>query len=430
MSEEQFFRSEVTQAQGHRAYGVITLAQPVSLRWLTLASGCLAAAVAAYFACGSYTRKVQVMGVLVPTEGVLKLASPQGGVLTQIKVAEGQAVKAGSVLFEISAQRHLASAASVERQTAEQLSAKQNSLQTERSQQLQLVREQQVGIERHAISLQGELAQVEQEISTQQSRLQLAEANLKRHESLAAQGFFSQGQLMQQQSDRLEQQARLQQLQRSRTSIGRELITQQAELRQIPLRMQAQLGNIDRSLAGLNQEQAENSARQSVQVLAQQDGVITGLTVSLGAVIGAGAPLATLVPQANGLKAHLFAPSQAIGFIEPGQSVMLRYAAYPYQKFGHQEGRVLAVSKASMTPAEAAAASGVASASGSPNNPSPQGIEPLYRVTVQLAQLHVLAYGKQQPLAAGMALDAAILQDRRRLWEWVLEPLYSISGKV
>lgn len=425
MAQDNLFRSEVMEAAGQRAYGSITLAQPLSLKWLTIASVMMASAVAAYFAWGSYTRKVQVMGVLVPSQGVLKLASPQGGVLTFLKVSEGQQVKAGDVLFEISAQRNLVSAASVELQTAAQIERKKSSLENERSQQLQLLQEQKTGLERRAASMQGELEQIEQEILTQQNRLSLAEQNLKRHEGLVSQGFFSPLQLLQQQSDRLEQQARLQQLQRSRTTITRELNSIQAELKQIPLRMQAQLGTLERSLAGLVQERAENEARQSMQVRAQQDGVITGLTVASGAVIGAGAPLATLIPQNISLQAHLFAPSQAVGFIEPGQNVMLRYAAYPYQKFGHQEGRVMAVSKTSMTPTEAAAASGAMT---SPSNG--QSNEPLYRVTVQLNQPHILAYGKAQPLAAGMALDASILQERRKLWEWVLEPLYSITGKV
>ncbi|MET5012441.1 secretion protein HlyD, partial [Burkholderia pseudomallei] len=31
---------------------------------------------------------------------------------------------------------------------------------------------------------------------------------------------------------------------------------------------------------------------------------------------------------------------------------------------------------------------------------------------------------------AGMALQADVLQERRRLYEWVLEPLYSLTGKL
>ena len=41
-----------------------------------------------------------------------------------------------------------------------------------------------------------------------------------------------------------------------------------------------------------------------------------------------------------------------------------------------------------------------------------------------------MAYGKTQPLQAGMLLEADVLQDTRRLYEWVLEPLYSLTGKL
>ena len=58
------------------------------------------------------------------------------------------------------------------------------------------------------------------------------------------------------------------------------------------------------------------------------------------------------------------------------------------------------------------------------------GAEPMYRVTVALASQHVNAYGKAQPLQSGMLLEADVMQDKRRLYEWVLEPLYSLSGRL
>ncbi|MEI0692988.1 HlyD family secretion protein, partial [Pseudomonas aeruginosa] len=42
----------------------------------------------------------------------------------------------------------------------------------------------------------------------------------------------------------------------------------------------------------------------------------------------------------------------------------------------------------------------------------------------------VTAYGQPRPLQSGMLLNADILQDTRRLYEWVLEPLYSLTGKL
>jgi membrane fusion protein len=56
--------------------------------------------------------------------------------------------------------------------------------------------------------------------------------------------------------------------------------------------------------------------------------------------------------------------------------------------------------------------------------------EPVYALTVALQRQTVLAYGEPQALATGMRVDADVLQERRRLYEWMLEPLYSITGKM
>ena len=56
--------------------------------------------------------------------------------------------------------------------------------------------------------------------------------------------------------------------------------------------------------------------------------------------------------------------------------------------------------------------------------------EPLYRITVALDAQSVPAYGAAQPLAAGMQLDADVLLERRRLVEWLFEPLLGVAGRV
>ena len=56
--------------------------------------------------------------------------------------------------------------------------------------------------------------------------------------------------------------------------------------------------------------------------------------------------------------------------------------------------------------------------------------EPLYRITVDLSAQTIMAYGEARPLQIGMQLEADIMQERRKLYEWVLEPLISITGKL
>lgn len=54
----------------------------------------------------------------------------------------------------------------------------------------------------------------------------------------------------------------------------------------------------------------------------------------------------------------------------------------------------------------------------------------MYRIAVTLDRQAVQAYGRDVPLQPGMQLDADILLDQRRLYEWVFEPLFTLAGGV
>ena len=110
------------------------------------------------------------------------------------------------------------------------------------------------------------------------------------------------------------------------------------------------------------------------------------------------------------------APSRAIGFVESGQTVLLRLTAFPYQKFGQAKGTVIRVEQSPISDPSSAGAVGQ-------NAPA----EPIYRIVVQLAQQSVNAYGKEQQYRAGMTLEADIRQDRRRLIDWVMDPIVSVA---
>jgi len=143
---------------------------------------------------------------------------------------------------------------------------------------------------------------------------------------------------------------------------------------------------------------------------------VTGIEAVVGQPVDTSTPLAFVVPGDSLLRAELYAPSRAVGFISVGQDVLLRYESYPYQKFGHYHGIVEAVSQTAVMPSVRTADGIVA--------------EPGYQVVVALESQNVIAYGVPRELRAGMAVEADVLLETRRLYEWVLEPLYSLRGKV
>ncbi len=81
------------------------LARPVSYSLITALFVAIAVAIVVFFACASYTRKVAVQGLLLPSRGLIKVAPLQAGLITESRVKEGQAVEAGDVLFVLTSER-------------------------------------------------------------------------------------------------------------------------------------------------------------------------------------------------------------------------------------------------------------------------------------------------------------------------------------
>ena len=54
----------------------------------------------------------------------------------------------------------------------------------------------------------------------------------------------------------------------------------------------------------------------------------------------------------------------------------------------------------------------------------------MYRITVALERQQMPAYGVLQPLAPGMQLDADVPIERRKLYEWLFEPVLGMVGRV
>ena len=130
-------------------------------------------------------------------------------------------------------------------------------------------------------------------------------------------------------------------------------------------------------------------------------------------------------PNAPGaLAAHLYATSRSVAFIHPGQPVRLRLAAYPYQKFGMARGEVSSVARTPLNGRDLPAVPASALSSGT------IGHEPVYVVTVALEKQSVEAAGRSEPLQAGMTLEADVAQERRRIWQWLLEPAWATSSRA
>ncbi|MBK6982034.1 MAG: HlyD family efflux transporter periplasmic adaptor subunit [Betaproteobacteria bacterium] len=266
--------------------------------------------------------------------------------------------------------------------------------------------------------LGAEREQLDGELEALAAREALAKRSLHRFDDLERRGFVSPAQRQQKEEDSLEHRSRRHAAARARMAIEREVATLRITIAESQARSRAQLSALDAQLAALEQEQVERRAQAEAVVTAPAAGIVAALLIEPGQVVGSGANLLTLLPEGSPLEAHLFAPSRAIGFVRAGQEVLLRFPAFPFQKFGSHRARVLSVSRSALAPVELGFA------------PLDGAREPLYRIKVALDSQTVTAYGRAEPLQAGMQVEADVLLDRRRLIEWVIEPLLGLAGRA
>lgn len=413
------FRREVLEARRTQWLGAISLAQPLPVRGFAVAAGLAALSVSLFLVLGTYTRRSTVAGQLVPARGIATVLAPATGVVDRLDVAEGDRVGTGQPLAVVAVPRATPIAGDTQTALEKRLAQRQQGLASTQDAQQRQLQAQADGLHAQLAAARRELAQIEVEVATRRHQARIAEETLQRLRKLEDSRYVSILQIKQQESVALDYAGQMQTLQRQALGMRRDIAQLQQALLELPGQRQAVAAAFQRDLAQLEQERVQTEAQGALAVAAPVGGVVATQMVKPGQAVQAGQPLLSVLPGDGRLEAELLVPSRAIGFVAPGDRVLLRYQAYPYQKFGHHLGTVARISRSALSPGELGALIGNAQ----------QG-EPFYRITVSLARQAVMAYGKPEPLKPGMLVDADILGEKRRLIEWVFEPLYSLKGKV
>jgi HlyD family secretion protein len=167
----------------------------------------------------------------------------------------------------------------------------------------------------------------------------------------------------------------------------------------------------------LSQELAKQTHRKDLlELKATQDSVVKDLaTHSIGTVVQPGTVLLTLVPEHETLRAEVWLSNEDIGFVKKGQKVRLKFAAFPFQKYGMVEGAVEHIG---------ADAVDNSTANGGPPVEKPGATSgATYKALVTLGAARLEADGERFPLTAGMQANAEILLGTRTVLEYLLSPV-------
>ncbi|EMS2745525.1 HlyD family efflux transporter periplasmic adaptor subunit [Neisseria gonorrhoeae] len=416
------FRKEVFVAQQNKWTGQVILTRPFSFLFLTFCAFLIALCIIIFLIFGSYINKTTVEGQLLPTMGVVRVYSSDIGTITHKFVEDGNFVKAGEPLFKLSTSR-FGEKGNVQAKLAAEANLKKTLALQELERLKRIHQNEQKNVHNNIHRLNNQLENIKQQITGQNRQIRLAEKTLNKNKFLASQGAVSQQDKMTAESHLLEQRSRLESLKREQNNAIRELDEQKITLSSLPERHKTELSQLNRAITEMNQEILDFDLKSEQTIRASKSGYISTINVDIGQQVEPSKLLLSIVPEQTELVANLYIPSKAVGFIKPKDKVVLRYQAYPYQKFGHATGEIISVARTALGKQELSGLGIIFT------NPTLLN-EPAYLVKVKLEKQTIKAYGENKPLQIGMILEADILHERKKLYEWVLDPLYSISGKI
>jgi hemolysin D len=386
-------------------------------------------------------------GKLVP-QTFLKVVQPaDGGVITEILVKEGDLVRAGQVLMRMD--RHIADADSRALEKDIRL----------REMQLRRIDGELggTGLKRRLGDTSDLFAQVEAQYhARRQMHIDTVEAEKAvlvraRHELKAAAEVRSKLErtvpIYQQQADAWEKLARdgfagkLLALDRQRVHLESEqdlraqeysvgalqaaVSQSEKKLAQTISGYVQQLHNERIEIAAQLQRLSEEWTKQQhrvaqLELKAPQAGTVKDLaTHTPRTVVSPGTILLTLVPHDEPLQAEVFVSNADMGFIQVGQPVKIKIAAYPFQKFGLLDGVVQQLSADAVDTKDLSAGK-VGSA--------PELLQ--YRALVTLQKQNFDRFASDLPLSAGMQVNAEIHTGRRTLLEYLLSPIQRVTHEA
>ena len=414
------FRKEAIEARQTRWTGELASIRPVSAWFLTLFFFAIAAVIVVFIVVGSYTKKERVTGMVMPVDGVVRLRAPENAVVSTLAVKEGQQVKAGDLLVELTQER-FSDEGSTQALVDKNIAQQRERMLSQISENTKSGRASSAAILERGRRAAADLKNIAEEIRLQEQQVQSSEAMLRNLKPLVDEKIVSDMQYQQQNNQLLDLRARLETLKRNRSALQSEIATARSEAAATNARTANDQSLLERTVMALEQDRMQRRATSVTQIRAPIAGMVTAMTAVVGQRVDPTTTLAALVPSGSRMEAVLFVPSSAIGFIKPGRKVIVRYDAYPFEKFGQYSGKVSAVSEADIPAVDLGTVAAV---------PQPNDKRTTFRVRVALDTDYIEAYGAKIKLRPGQTLAADIELDRRRLIQWIFDPLYAIGKRL
>ncbi|EEI2273073.1 HlyD family secretion protein [Salmonella enterica] len=369
---------------------------------------------------GSYTRRVNVSGEITTWPRPVNIYSSVQGFIVKQFVTEGQEIRKGEPVYQIDVSRSTSSGVVSDNQRKDienqivRIANIISRLEDSKKATLQT-------LEKQKMQYQEAFERSTAIVRRAEEGIIIMKNNMNNYRTYQKKGLINKDQLTNQTALYYQQQNNLLSLSGQNEQNALQITSLESQIKIQAADFDNRIYQMELQRYELQKELINTDVNGEVIIRALSDGKIDSLSVTVGQMVSAGDSLLQIIP--DKIKDHylvVWAPNDAVPYINPGDRVNIRYEAFPAEKFGQFAATVLLVSK---TPASSQE---MLTYQGAPKNNQNTSV-PYYKIVVRPDLQEIRYDGKFLPIENGMKAQGSLFLEKRKIYQWMLSPFYDMK---
>ncbi|EJR3510989.1 HlyD family secretion protein [Salmonella enterica] len=369
---------------------------------------------------GSYTRRVNVSGEITTRPRPVNIYSSVQGFIVKQFVTEGQEIRKGEPVYQIDVSRSTSSGVVSDNQRKDienqivRIANIISRLEDSKKATLQT-------LEKQKMQYQEAFERSTAIVRRAEEGIIIMKNNMNNYRTYQKKGLINKDQLTNQTALYYQQQNNLLSLSGQNEQNALQITSLESQIKIQAADFDNRIYQMELQRYELQKELINTDVNGEVIIRALSDGKIDSLSVTVGQMVSAGDSLLQIIP--DKIKDHylvVWAPNDAVPYINPGDRVNIRYEAFPAEKFGQFAATVLLVSK---TPASSQE---MLTYQGAPKNNQNTSV-PYYKIVVRPDLQEIRYDGKFLPIENGMKAQGTLFLEKRKIYQWMLSPFYDMK---
>ncbi|WP_201149549.1 HlyD family secretion protein [Klebsiella michiganensis] len=392
--------------------------------WLVtlLASLFLLALVLSLIFC-TFTQRIDVRGEVITLPHSVNVFAPQQGFVVNQHVKVGDIVNKGQPLYELDVSRNTING-NVSAAQIEVINEKIANAEDIISKLTRNKAETLTALDKQIKTTSASLAETNRMLATTQVGLNKMHTNLSSYDKYLKDGLITKEQYNYQHSLYFQQQSAYQSLVTQKMQLESQLTQTNSDKITKAADFDNQISSQHNQINDYKNQLVESNANGNLIIKATTNGKIESLAVTKGQMVENGSSLAQIKPTGN-IEYYLilWLPNNTIPYVKPGDTINIRYDAFPADKFGQFPGKVISISSVPASRQEMAEYTNV-------NNGTSQQELALYKAIIKIKDKTFNYNGKTLTLSNGLKAQAVVFLEERPLYMWMFTPFYKMTQSV